>query len=189
MIVALSAAACSSAPTPDPPTSPAPDAPTASEPTASSTAAPQATRGSATVARFSPCLISDDAVGAALGLDVTQHYESDFGNQDEHLCAYQTDVGTVLEIYILPLADHRTMAVGGAQDDQENRRPPEEQPIVVDGATDARGYLAFPGIDVRFQTERSFVLLASRASSDREGLDKTVAVANLIAAALSEQTA
>lgn len=132
-------------------------------------------------------MLSDEAVGEALGLEITGHYESDFGSHGEYLCSYHTAEGTVLTVYALPPTEHRTMTIGGTVMDQGNRRAPEEQPIVVEGATDTHGYFAFPGIDVRFVTDQARVVLYSRASSDREGLDKTVVVANLIAAALASQ--
>jgi hypothetical protein len=133
-------------------------------------------------------MVSDEEVGEALGLAIEGHYHSDFGSPSEYLCSYQIAAGTVLEVYVFPSVEHRSMGIGGTVMDQENRPAPEEQPIVVEGTTDAHGYLTFPSIDVRFETAQGFVLLQAGVSSDREGLDKTVVVANLIADALATKT-
>lgn len=188
---AISLAACTTAPAPDQPTWHATGAASVSTPAptpaTAETGSARPTTGIDAYAPFSPCLVSDEAVGAALGLDIERHYGQNFGYEDEYFCTYQTKAGTVLEVYFFPPVEHRRMGIGVTQADQENRPAPEEQPIAVEGATDVHGYLAFPGIDVRFETDQAFVLLASRASSDREGLDKTVVVANLITAALATQ--
>jgi len=132
-------------------------------------------------------MVSDYAMGRALGLEITGRYPSQVGNQGEYLCNYHTAEGTVLEINVFPPVNHRVPGIGGFVMDQADREAPEERSIAVEGATEAHGYLTFPGIDVRFETEQAFVVLSSRASSDQDGLDKTVAVANLVAQALSLQ--
>lgn len=190
VVVAL-VASCSVSPTPDQPTphstssrSVATPAPTSA--TAETDSAHPLAEVDANVP-FSPCMVSDDAMGAALGLEITVRYPSQVGNPGEYLCSYQTAEGTVLEIYVYPPVNHRVPGIGGFVMDQADREAPEERSIAVDGATDAHGYLAFPGIDVRFETEQAFIVLSSRSSSDQDGLDKTVAVANLVAEALALQ--
>ena len=133
-------------------------------------------------------MVDDAEVGKALGLDITGHSPANFGASDEFLCSYLSAGYWVLEAYVLPPAHHRQMAIGTLILPSEGRPAPEEQPIIVEGATDGHGYLTFPDIEVRFETPRAFVLLRTSLPSDRDGLDKTVAVANLYVAALAAKS-